>query len=109
MPNDSNKINVTDNSNDFHSKTILSKTETLNKTKTDNFIQGLWDYYQGVYNEDYPCIPILRSPIFSEVLSRFKENINQEELYPDCDSIWTHFENNFVIPEIFINGKHAYA
>ena len=81
----------------------------MNKTKTDNFIIGLWNYYKGVYNEDYPILPVLKTQIFSEPLWRLKKNTSHEELYLECDSMWTYFENKFFIPEIFINGKQAYA
>ena len=90
MPIDTNNKDITN----------ISKNKNLNKTKTDNFIKGLWDYYQGVYNEDNPILPVLKTQIFSEPLWRLKENTSQEELYPECDSMWTHFDNNFVIPEI---------
>ena len=80
--------------NKIHSNITLQNSDSNpNKVfKTDHFIEGLWDYYQGIYKKDHQFLSAVQNSHFSEPLYRIKKYVNQEELYPDCDSILTYLK-----------------
>jgi hypothetical protein len=105
----SEQINVSTLVN-FNKTFKISESNKEINTEFMTSLTELWNYYENLYKiGETQTIAAFQTKIFSGTLLQITEIAIDEEIQPDSDSMWKCFQNNFVLPEIHVNGAKTFA